>query len=109
MGHIQRACDLSNVVLFTFEGKRRRPRNHFESRDTRELVNDLFRQTVREVFILLIAACVCEWQHRDRGVNFWLPRLVRMAQNRRYKAVSPAGERLDVTWFFGGVLQGIAQ
>ena len=52
--------------VLPFEGKRRRPRDDFQSRHPRQRVDDLLRQAVAEILLLAIRAQVRKWQHRDR-------------------------------------------
>src|SRR5215472_1172702 len=56
--HPERFSDLADVLLFSSERKRRGPSDHLQAGNVRERVDDLFCQTVAEVFILFIRAHV---------------------------------------------------
>src|SRR5665213_3080990 len=58
--HAQLARDLRDLRVLAFKGERRSPGRHFESRNLRQGVDDLFRQTVAEVILLFVAAHVGE-------------------------------------------------
>jgi hypothetical protein len=83
--------------MFTLEGKSRCARDHFQIRDPRQGVDDLFRKTVAEVLVLLIAAHVLEWQDRDRRLE---------SGSGRHRPNAARGHGLDLGGWFrcGGFL-----
>src|SRR5580704_7977141 len=63
---VQLVCDGSDVGVFPLEGKRRCACRDLQFVDSRERVDELFRQSVREELLILVATEVHERQHRDR-------------------------------------------
>src|SRR5688500_11283047 len=58
--------NLTDVLVLSLEGERRRPGRHTKRLDLAQCVDDLFGHTVGEVFVLRIGTHVRERQHGDR-------------------------------------------
>ena len=71
VGHVESTSDPPDVFVFALERKRRCARDHFQSRDMREHVDDFFGESVAEILVIRIAAHVCEGQHGDRGLRVY--------------------------------------
>jgi hypothetical protein len=63
----QRFGNPTDVLFFAAESERRSTRDHLQPGNLRQQVNDFFRQTVAEIFLLLVRAHVSEGQNGDRG------------------------------------------
>src|SRR5579872_486332 len=60
----------ANVLLFATEGEGGGAGDHFQAGNLRQQVDDLFRESVAEVVLLLVAAHIGEGQHGD-GRSGW--------------------------------------
>ena len=64
---------LANILVLPLERERRRARDHLQSLDLREGVDDLFSETVAEVFVLPVCAQIGKRQHGDRRRHVGAP------------------------------------
>src|SRR6266567_3732580 len=75
---IELPADLADIFVFSLEGESGSPRHHSHVGNPAERVDDLFSQTVAEVFLVLLRAQIEERKnhHRRRGYagRLWRPR-----------------------------------
>src|SRR5439155_20312931 len=64
--HIQLLRNRRDVHVFALEVKRRRARRHAQATDLGEDIQQLFRETVGKVFLVLLGTEIRKRQHRDR-------------------------------------------
>ena len=69
IAYVQFAPQLLHVNGFALERKRRVACNHERTRNARQIRGQTLGYPVHEVFLLGIAADVCEWQHHDGQVR----------------------------------------
>ena len=62
---VELLTDLPDVDVLSFEGEGRGPRDDPQALDVCERVDDLLRDAVGEVFVLLVPGQVHEWQYGD--------------------------------------------
>ncbi len=67
IGHAQRLGDPADVGVLPLEGERGSARDYFQPGNLCQGVDDLLRQAVAEVLLLLVAAHIGEGQYRDGG------------------------------------------
>ena len=65
MADLQLTDDLANIDCFSFEGECGVPRYHMERGDLAQIGDDVFADSITEIFLLGIATHVRERQHAD--------------------------------------------
>ena len=68
------ASDRGNIDGLAFEGKRRRPGDHVQSRSLGEQINEFLGKTIGKVFLVLLFAHVEKGQHGDGSFSDQLRR-----------------------------------
>ena len=66
VGHAERLRDVAHILILALERERRSARDHFQSLDLRQRIDDFFSEAVTEVFVLPVSAQIGKRQHRDR-------------------------------------------
>src|SRR5881392_3950334 len=66
MAHIELTGDLSHIHLFAFEGERSVTRHHVQRRNVAQIGDDIFADSIAEIFLLGVAAHIRERQNADR-------------------------------------------
>jgi len=96
-GDAQRAGDTPDVFVLAFERERRRARDHLQSGDARQRVDDLLRETVAKVFVVLVGAQVLEWQDRNRrfGLRLYSRHDLERRAHLRHRLISMRGVLLQ--------------
>jgi hypothetical protein len=83
----QPSADLGDLEIFALKGERRRSRDHMHPMDARQRVDDLLRNPVAEVLLVLARTHIDERQHGNRRREATLGRRRRQRHGRRQRDV----------------------
>src|SRR5438445_490084 len=88
--HAQLLTNRPGFLFSVFEPERRAATNHFEPTDLSQSCDQFFRQAIRKIFILRVAAFVDQWKDSDRLVR---TRCSHLALSRRGMSSSVAADK----------------
>jgi hypothetical protein len=88
--------DLANVLMLALECESRGARDHPQIRNFGQQIDDLLGKAVAQVFVLLVAAHVLDWQDGDRRL-----RVGRACRHLFERGLHVVHRRESLAWLLG--------